>query len=336
MIKFSLLLSKLINSKKLLKALNKNIYNEINYSKNKVMIIDDNLDFNFLNNLFNSCSFSFQAFKIDSYDDLDEFILNTADNYGNINKDFLFFKVSAKNIKKFGSIIKPNYILINESSELLDELEVKEVFDEALLIFSDKYDLRGLKYSISNKNADIYITNIDYIKENITINDTYVINVNQTNPLYLDEVLMFFTFLKEINEDVEIFNRINNKLFTWEDKKIYIDISKNNFNDTIKFISRYTDYKVVVIGWKNAYEDISWLYNAEFERFINKNIQKIYCIGPNAFDIATRIKYADLNEKIIIPSSNIDVILEEIKSYNLNLYILTDEYYKNIIKGVKE
>ena len=331
MIKISLALAKILRSKKLLKGLNKNIYNEIKYPKNRIMIIDDHLDFNMMNNLLNLVNVNYLSFKLDD-DILDEIILNNFDNYGYSNKDFFFFQVTPRNIKKYGSILKPNYILINESSCLIDKLETKDIFENATIIHSDKYDFNGISYSLKSK-SNYYISNIDYIKEKITINKEYDININDTKEEYLKEILMFFALFKTIDFNIDIFNQLNLKNFTYEDKKIYIDIENNNYNNAIKFISRYSDYKVLVIGWKINYDDISWLYNIEFERLVNKNIQKIYCIGNNAYDIATRLKYADLSEKNIIASSNIDVVLKEINNYNLNLYILMDKYYLNIIKG---
>ena len=333
MVKLSLMISKLIKDANLLKKLNKNIYYEIKYPINKIMIIDDNLNFGLLNDLFNNSNLKFTTIKIDNDNDLNNYILNYLNKKGIINKDFLIFKINPQKIKKYGSILKPNFILINETKEVIDNLEVKEIFDKATLIFFEKYKYEGIKYSLSNKDASYFISNVDYIKEKITIKNEFNINIKETSEEYLKELLMLFSLFKVLNLDTNIFNKINFKNFSYENKKIIIDNSKNNYNDAIKFISRYNDYKIIVIGWKANYEDISWLYNVEFERLINKNIQKIYCVGTNAFDIASRLKYASLNEKLIIASSNIEVVLKEINSYNLNIYVLADEYYINIIKG---
>ena len=333
MINFSLAISKILKNEKILKNLDKNIYYKIKYPINKIMIIDDNLDFGLLNDLCSKNNIDFVATNLKCDKDLNNLIIKYTDYNGIINKNFLFFKINAKNIKKYGSIIKPNYILINESSDVINELEVKEIFDEATIISDKIFEFEGIKYSLNDKSADYFISEIDCIKEKIKINNKFDINIKDTNDKYLKEILMLFVMIKEFNLDIKIFNEINQKNFSYENKKIYMSTNENNYNEAIRFISRYNDYKVIIIGWKSNYEDISWLYNIEFERLINKNIQKIYCIGTNAFDIATRLRYADLNEKIIVASSNIDVILKEINNYNLNLYILTDEHYINIIKG---
>ena len=332
----SLYFSKIIKNKKILKKLDKNIYFKIKYANHRIMIVDDNLDFNLLNSLFNIMNLNFLSFNLNNDDSLDELIIKYSDKRGNINKDFLFFKVDAKNIKKYGSIIKPDYILVNETSDVIDELEVSEIFSNATIILNNEYDFEGVKYSLTDKNSDYYISDIDYIKEKITINKTYDINIKNTSNNHLKEIIMLFSFIKTLNFDINAFNKLCIKNFSYENKKIFIDISRNNYNDAIKFISRYSDYKVIVIGWKLNYNDISWLYNVEFERLVNRNVQKFYCIGTNAFDIATRLKYSDINEKNIIVSSNIDVVLKEIKNYNLNLYVLADHEYINTIKEVKE
>ena len=332
----SLIISKIMNNSKMITKLDKNIYYKIKYPINRIMIVDEKLDFSLLNGLFNLTNLSFNALDLNSSDDLNNFIMRYSNNKGAIEKDILLFKVDGKNIKKYGNLIKPNYILIGETNEIIMNLENKEVFDSAKVIAKSKYELDGIDYSLNDKNASFYISNIDYIKEKIEINQKYNININNTDNNYLEEILMFFSLINSLNIDVQVFNKLNSKSFSYENKKIFINISNNNYNDSIKFISRYTDYKVIVIGWKNLYEDISWLYNVEFERLINKNIQKIYCVGTNAFDLATRFKYAGLNEKIIVAASNIEVFLNEIRNYNLNVYVLTDDYYINVIKGAKK
>ena len=330
------IISKILRKYKIIKNFNSNTYYRIKYPSNKIMIIDDNFDFCLLQKIFCLTDYSFIFANLKNYDDLDNLIINEANNKGIIDKDFIFFKVNSKDIQKYTKIIKPNYILIGENEEIINNIEINELFDSATIISLLKYEFKDISYSIDSKKADFYISNIDYIKENIEVNKKYVINITKTDKIYLNEILMLLAFFISCNLDYKLFNKANTKSFSYENKRIFLNISNNNYNDSIKFSSRYTDYKIIVIGWKNLYEDISWLYNVEFERLFNKNIQKIYCIGTNAFDIATRLKYADLNEKIIVASSNIDIFLRDIMNYNLNVYVLTDEYYINVIKGGKK
>lgn len=332
----SLTFSKILKRSKIIKNFDNKIYYKIKYPENRIMIIDDNFDFNLLNSLFDLIDKSFITINIENDNDFDNMIIKYSSNKGIISKDFLFFKVNYKDIQKYGKIIKPNYILVGESAEMIESLETKEMFDSSTIIALSKYKFKDISYSIDDKNSDFYISNIDYIKEKIKINDKYDININKSDEKYLKEILMLFSFFISNSLDINIFNEVNFKKFDYDKKTIYMNINSNNYNDAIRFISRYTDYKVLVIAWKNLYDDISWLYNIEFERLLNKNIQKIYCIGTNAFDIATRLKYTGLNEKNILASANIDLFLKEITSYNLNIYVLADEYYLNIIKGGKK
>ena len=63
--------------------------------------------------------------------------------------------------------------------------------------------------------------------------------------------------------------------------------------------------KTVIIGWKEIsrrynFDDLSWLYDIDFEILSNLNIEKIICVGIHRFDIATRLKYAGIDEKKIL------------------------------------
>lgn len=340
MIKLNLAFAKCFKKNKITeKLLNLNTLKEIEYPNIKVMIIEDNLDFSLINDISKTLGLKISAFKLDNEETLKNYVVKNANINGTINQDIIFYQVKSKDIKLFSNIIKPNFILINKTDDIINLDENKDVFENAHIIFNkSNYQFKGISYSLNDSEANYYINNIDYIKEYISINNQYIINFKKQDSSYLEQYLMLFALFTNIYNTERIinsFNELNFKKFSYKNKNIFIDIDEMNYNEAIKFIARYNDYKVLVIGWRNSHEDISWLYNVEMERLINKNIQKIYCIGTNAYDIATRIKYADFNEKNIIVSPNIDLVLNEIKNYNLNLYILTDKYYINTIKENK-
>lgn len=340
MFKFNLAFAKIFKKNIITeKLLNLNILKKIEYPNIKVMILEDNLDFSLINNISEILGLKVSAFKLDNVETLKNYVVKNTTINGVINQDIIFYQVKPKDIKLFSNIIKPNFILLNKTEDIIDLDENKEIFEKAHLIFNKSiYQFKGISYSLNDYEANYYLNNIDFIKENICINNKYIINIKKQDNLYLEQNLMLFTFFANIYNIERVansFNELNFKKFSYKNKTIFIDIDEMNYNEAIKFIARYNDYKVLVIGWRNSQEDISWLYNIEIERLINKNIQKIYCIGANAYDIATRIKYADFNEKNIIVSPNIDLVLNEIKNYNLNLYVLADKYYINTIKENK-
>lgn len=338
---FNLILSKIFKQQKKIsyKLLNQDVLKSIKYPTLKIMIIDNNFDFSIINNLANIFNLKIDAFKVESEEVLKEYVISNINFKGEINKNIIFYQVKPSEIKKYSNYIKPNYILINQNDEIIALDENQETFENATLIYNKNfYSFKGISFSLSDQSADYFVNNIDFIKEIITINNQFNLNISKKDNNHLENIMMLFALfcnLYNVQEAINGFNNLNKKKFSYKNKTIFIDFEEMNYNDAIKFISRYTDYKVLVIGWHNNQEDVSWLYNIEMERLINKNIQKIYCIGINAYDIATRIKYADFNEKNIIVSPNIDLVLKEIKNYNLNLYILSDKYYINTIKEGK-
>lgn len=76
------------------------------------------------------------------------------------------------------------------------------------------------------------------------------------------------------------------------------------FNQSILFTDRHTEKKTLVIGWKEIsrryqFDDLSWLYDVDFELFARHDIDTVICIGLHRYDIATRMKYAGIDEKKI-------------------------------------
>lgn len=65
------------------------------------------------------------------------------------------------------------------------------------------------------------------------------------------------------------------------------------------FLNTYDCKKTIVVGWKEIsrrykFNDISWLYDVDFEILKNHEIDKVICIGVQNYDIATRIYLAGI------------------------------------------
>lgn len=56
--------------------------------------------------------------------------------------------------------------------------------------------------------------------------------------------------------------------------------------------------------------DISWIYDADFERIATSNVQEIICSGTRAFDIALRLKYAGIDESKIVIHEDKEVAID--------------------------
>ena len=119
-------------------------------------------------------------------------------------------------------------------------------------------------------------------------------------------------------------SKLNNS-YKYKDKNVYVLSNKNEnnmtFNQSVLFASNKKTEKTIVIGWKEIsrrykYNDMSWLYDIEFELLNDSLTQKIVCIGRDKFDIGLRMKYAGFeNEKIKIYET-LQEAEQEIKSSN--------------------
>lgn len=100
------------------------------------------------------------------------------------------------------------------------------------------------------------------------------------------------------------------KEYQIENRKITMLESKNenplSYYQSLKFITNETGKKTVILGFDNVsrrykYNDLSWLWDVEFELLNNHEIDKIICIGRFKYDVATRLSYAGIkNEKLIL------------------------------------
>lgn len=102
--------------------------------------------------------------------------------------------------------------------------------------------------------------------------------------------------------------KFNENFYKVNDRDVYVFSCKNenntSFNHPIKFVNRFSESKVIIIGWKEisrryAHNDLSWLYDIDFDSLNNGNVERLLCVGPNKFDIATRMKIAGFDTSII-------------------------------------
>ena len=109
--------------------------------------------------------------------------------------------------------------------------------------------------------------------------------------------------INNIYKNKKLLNKYN-----YKNRSITILNNKNEnsstFNQSLLYVSRFKGQKVILIGWKEIsrrykFDDLSWLYDIEFELLKKEEIEKIICVGINRYDIATRLKYADLEDKVV-------------------------------------
>lgn len=182
------------------------------------------------------------------------------------------------------------------------------------------------------KKPLIEVTKLDYEKSFVVVNDEYKFNIPFNTLFEVYNTLAAFTVASLINLNLdEACNTIskmpvNLKIFnkyTYNDRIVYVLNNKaenaTTYNQSLLFVKRNTELKTLIIGWKEIsrrynFDDLSWLYDIEFELLSNNEIDKIICIGPQAYDIATRLKYANIEEEKIVVIPLIDEAVKFIKS----------------------
>ena len=189
--------------------------------------------------------------------------------------------------------------------------------------FEDSGDYYCPKCSFKRPNIDYLVEKINYNKSYIQINGTLV-TIPYNILFAVNNVAAAFTMCSLLglsNEEIaSSMNQIykNEKIFhiyPYKNRIVTVLNNKNEnastFNQSLLYVSRFKEKKVIIIGWKEIsrryqFDDLSWLYDIDFELLKEEEIEKIICVGVNRYDIATRLKYANLEKKIVICTNLIE------------------------------
>ena len=97
--------------------------------------------------------------------------------------------------------------------------------------------------------------------------------------------------------------------------------NENNLSywQSIRFIKNQTGKKTVILGFDNVsrryqFNDLSWLWDVEFELLNDKNIDKIFVIGRFRYDVMTRLEFAGIDEDKIVLIDELDTLIKRVKS----------------------
>lgn len=177
---------------------------------------------------------------------------------------------------------------------------------------------------LKRPKPDYEITSIQFEQEKMTINKKYHILLK---PAYLYQAynsLACFSVLSLLGlNPVGIANEMSEQSKENDNKNHYL-LGKRNvhvlnnknensttFNQSLLYTTRKKELKTIVIGWKEIsrrynFDDLSWLYDIDFELLTQSNVDKIICVGIHRYDIATRMKYAGIDEKKIAVFENLN------------------------------
>ena len=212
--------------------------------------------------------------------------------------------------------------------------------------------------------GDYYCTNCDFkrkdlnyaitkIEDNVlTVNEQYQIKSTHSMPYYYFDLLNAFavTSLLGVDEnkivktlnDIEVVNkRADNIEFNGRKCEILNGKNENapSYNQLINYVKEDNDLKTIVFGFeyismRYPYQDISWLYDIDFE--LLTNVDKIICVGDWANDMAARFIVAGYNEEQIIVCKDFSNLKESLNNSKGTIYALlnmgTEVPFKENIK----
>lgn len=116
--------------------------------------------------------------------------------------------------------------------------------------------------------------------------------------------------------------------FIVNDQLCKVNLIKNptGANEVIRIIKRDEKKKVILIILNDHHQDgrdISWIYDAHFDRLLNEHTIKFICSGTRAYEIALRLKYSDQFDHEVYVEENVNLAIQEfLKTKEARLYVM--------------
>ena len=198
---------------------------------------------------------------------------------------------------------------------------------EADFVVND-IDLKNNFFTLSEKGKKIKYKLISDSIFNI-YNMASSIAVARTFGLSHNQIKLAFESL-ELKEDRQ-------KKDVIDTKEIITMLSKNqnpiSCSRMFDYVSSQPGNKVIVLYITDSIdkihgsEDISWLYDTDFEYLNNKEIKQIIACGTRCYDVALRLKLAGIDEQIIVTNNDYEGVEKMILGDNVDkIYILYELY----------
>ena len=203
------------------------------------------------------------------------------------------------------------------------------------------------------RHTDYEADDIDLKNKTFEINGELIkLNNNAFYDVYSN--LLAYTICKEIGLSDEVLdkafnqnNRSSKRLtkLALNDCEVNMLESKNENNlsyfQSLDYINNFDGLKSIVLGFDNVSRrykenDISWLYDVDFEHLDMTNIDYIYCIGRFRYDVATRLINAGIAEDKLILVDNIANIKNDLEKSKGTIFTMVcfdmTEILTNIFK----
>ena len=211
------------------------------------------------------------------------------------------------------------------------------------------------KYHFNRGNPDFEAKNIDIDNKKITINDN-IINLPSDFLYTAYFVTGCYALSKTIGiDDKDILKVLNDEniktkrleIYNFNNRKWQLLVSKNEYNlsykQSLDYIKHQKGDKTIVLGFDNSSRrykenDISWIWDIDFEILNDSSIKNIVLIGRFCYDMLLRMEYAKIDSKKLILVENMSDLSDTIKNkttgdiYSMNCFDKEIEI-KKIIKG---
>lgn len=118
-----------------------------------------------------------------------------------------------------------------------------------------------------------------------------------------------------------------------------------SYLQTINHILDTKGTKTIVMGFDNVsrrykFNDLSWLYDVDFEKLNDPDIDKIFCIGRFKYDVYARLIHAGIDKKKLIIQEDMKTIIKDIKVlskgsvFTMLCFDKTEEFKKLLEKSL--
>lgn len=200
--------------------------------------------------------------------------------------------------------------------------------------FCEKCGFKRPKLNFSAK--DIEMT--DGLKFNVyNENQKYPFNLNYRGFYNIYNILASIAALKECGEDIsnleDVFKAYKPQIarmepFVINGKTAVLNLAKNpaGFNQAIATVASDTRKKDILIALNDGAGDgidVSWIWDVDFEKLINSNVESITASGIRKDDLALRLKYAGF-KNINVKENNKQTLSDVISGGGDVAYILVN------------
>lgn len=182
-------------------------------------------------------------------------------------------------------------------------------------------------------HPDIEVTNVDYHNETFTVDGVQYHNfINSIYAIY--NCACTLTVMKTLGLPYSCANEVfqhfvlkegRNELYQLKQPCV-INLVKNptGANEVMKYIIGQEGEKNICIFLNDNDQDghdISWIWDAHFERFNVPEVKQIICSGTRAYDMALRLKYEGMEDRIRVIEDATEAI-EWLNNANLSSYVI--------------